>query len=68
MSLKISRGNVLDAKADAIILTIDGAANGMEGNIARAFARKWPDVAVDFYIMDQNQYETIQSMARGMGW
>ncbi len=44
MGLRILYGNVLDAQADALIITIDGAAKGMEGNIARAFARKWPDV------------------------
>jgi len=43
MSLRIFNGNVLDAKADAIILTVDGSAKGMEGNIARAFARRWPE-------------------------
>lgn len=47
MQLRILQGNVLDAKADSIILTIDGAAKGMEGNIARAFARRWPDVWVE---------------------
>lgn len=44
MSLLIKYGNVLEAKTDAVILTIDGFAKGMEGNIARAFARKCPDV------------------------
>jgi len=44
MSLKIIRGNVLDAKADAIIFTIDGAAKGMEGAVSRQFARRWPEV------------------------
>lgn len=36
-------GDVLAAEADALILTIDGAMRGMEGNIARAFARRWPE-------------------------
>ncbi len=44
MSMNISQGNVLDAKADAIILTVDGAAEGMEGNLSRKFALRWPDV------------------------
>ena len=34
---------MLDARADALLLTIDGARRGMEGNIARSFARRWPD-------------------------
>ena len=42
--LRVIQGNVLDAKADALIITIDGAKKGMEGNIARAFARRWPEV------------------------
>jgi hypothetical protein len=42
--LRVLHGNVLDAIADALILTIDGAKKGMEGNIARAFARKWPEI------------------------
>jgi len=37
-------GSVLDAKANAIIFTIDGAAKGMEGAVARQFARRWPEV------------------------
>jgi hypothetical protein len=44
MSLLIKYGSVLEAKTDAVILTIDGSAKGMEGNIERAFARKCPDV------------------------
>lgn len=44
MAMEILRGSLLDAPDDAIILTIDGAAKGMEGNIARAFTRKYPDV------------------------
>ena len=44
MGLRIIHGNVLDAKADALIITIDGAKKGMEGNIARAFARRWPEL------------------------
>ena len=44
MGIRIIEGNVLDAKADALIMTIDGAKKGMEGNIARAFARKWPEI------------------------
>lgn len=43
MSLNILQGNVLDAKADAIILSVDGAAKGMEGNLSRQFASRWPE-------------------------
>ena len=38
------QGNVLDAGANAIILTIDGTAWGMEGNLCRQFALRWPEV------------------------
>ena len=44
VNLNITLNNVLDAQVQGIILTIDGSAAGMEGNIARAFARRWPDV------------------------
>jgi len=43
MPLEILQGNLLDASTDAIILQIDGVKRNMEGNIARSFARKWPD-------------------------
>lgn len=39
MGLRVLHGNVLDAQADALIITIDGAAKGMEGNIARRRTR-----------------------------
>ncbi len=35
--------NILDVPADALLLTIDGAKAGLEGNIARQFARRWPE-------------------------
>jgi O-acetyl-ADP-ribose deacetylase (regulator of RNase III) len=44
MSINILQCNVLDAKVDAIILSVDGAAKGMEGNISRQFALRWPVV------------------------
>ena len=44
MFLNILHGNVLDADSDVIILTVDGAAKRMEGNISRQFALRWPDV------------------------
>jgi hypothetical protein len=43
MPFEIRAQNVLDASTDALILTIDGAKAGLEGNIARQFAKKWPD-------------------------
>lgn len=47
MFLNILHGNVLDADSDAIILTVDGAAKRMEGNISRQFSLRWPDVWQD---------------------
>jgi len=41
--LEFVEGDVLSSTADAIVLTIDGAKKGMEGNIARSYARRWPD-------------------------
>ena len=35
--------NILDVPADALLITIDGAKAGMAGNIARQFARRWPE-------------------------
>ena len=43
MAFQLIKGSVLDADADALVLTMDGARPGMEGNIARAFERRWPD-------------------------
>lgn len=47
MVLEIINENILACNADAILLTIDGSKKGMEGNIARAFARKNPDLWED---------------------
>lgn len=44
MNIEIEKGNLFDSKTGAIILTVDGASKGMEGNIARAFGRLYPDV------------------------
>jgi O-acetyl-ADP-ribose deacetylase (regulator of RNase III) len=44
MNLKIFQGDVLEAEADAILMTIDGSAKGMEGNICAQFKRRWPEV------------------------
>lgn len=47
MPVQIVHGNVLDALADALVPTMDGARRGMEGNVARAFARRWPNAFAD---------------------
>lgn len=54
MSTEIIHGDVLSAKADALILTIDGTRKGLEGNLARAFARRWPDAFLD--VEDEIRY------------
>ncbi len=46
--LKLAHSNVLDAEADALLLTIDGQARGLRGNVAHAFQRRWPDDYEDF--------------------
>jgi hypothetical protein len=40
--------NVLDAEADALLLTIDGQARGLRGNLAHAFQRRWPEAYDEF--------------------
>ena len=40
--------DVLDSQADALLLTIDGQARGLRGNIAHAFQRRWPEAYEDF--------------------
>ena len=46
--LKLLHTNVLDATADALLLTIDGQARGLRGNVAHAFQRRWPEAYEDF--------------------
>jgi hypothetical protein len=46
--LRLLHTNVLDATADALLLTIDGQGRGLRGNIAHAFQRRWPDAYEDF--------------------
>jgi len=46
--LKLLNADVLDAEADALLLTIDGQARGLRGNVAHAFQRRWPDDYEDF--------------------
>lgn len=43
MHIEIIKGNLFESNSEAIILTVDGARKGMEGNIARAFGRLYPD-------------------------
>ena len=54
MAMNIIQGNVLNAKANAIILTVDGAAKGMEGNLSRQFALRWPEAWQE--IQDEIRY------------
>ncbi len=46
--LKLLHTNVLDAQADALLLTIDGQACGLRGNVAHSFQRRWPEAYEDF--------------------
>lgn len=46
--LQLVHANVLDATADALLLTIDGQARGLRGNVAHAFQRRWPEAYEDF--------------------
>ncbi len=39
--MRLVIGDILDFPADALLLTIDGTRKGMEGNLARQFARRW---------------------------
>lgn len=43
MTLTLHHQNLLELDTPALLLAIDGAARGMEGNLARAFARRWPE-------------------------
>ena len=46
--LKLLNLDVLDATAESLLLTIDGQARGLRGNIAHAFQRRWPEAYEDF--------------------
>ena len=59
MNITIQKGNLFDSKAGAIILTVDGASKGMEGNITRAFARLYPDA------WEELEYDIEYPMALG---
>ena len=51
MSLEIKHRNLFESSESGIILTVDGAARGMEGNLARTFARlnadAWEEIEFD---------------------
>ena len=56
--LKLLHNNVFDVVADALLLTIDGQARGLRGNVAHAFQRRWPDAYEDFE--SRLRYEVIR--------
>lgn len=43
MSFRVMQADLFSVKAEALLLTIDGARHGLEGNLARQFARLHPD-------------------------
>lgn len=43
MNIQFIHNNIFSGKEQAVILTVDGLAQGMEGNIARSFARRYPE-------------------------
>lgn len=43
MNIQLINNNIFTGNEQALILTVDGAATGMEGNIARAFSRHYPE-------------------------
>jgi hypothetical protein len=43
MQIRVVQADLFSVKADALLLTIDGARRGLEGNLARQFARLHPD-------------------------
>ncbi len=43
MSIQLIHHSIFTGQEKAVLLTVDGAANGMEGNIARTFARLYPE-------------------------
>ncbi|MCE2029472.1 hypothetical protein [Sessilibacter corallicola] len=44
MTIKLFHADIFQNQDEGIVLTVDGAARGMEGNIARSFARVYPDI------------------------
>ena len=43
MKIIVKHGDILKSESESIILTIDGAAQGMGGHVANDFAKLWPD-------------------------
>lgn len=43
MAFKLVCDDVFNATAPAILLTIDGTAKGLYGNVSHAFQRRWPE-------------------------
>lgn len=54
MPLRVLQADLFSVKSEALLLTIDGARRGLEGNLARQFARlspdDWEDVGARFDI------------------
>ena len=55
MTFELANGDVLDARSDALLLTIDGT-NRMAGNIALKFARRWPQ---DWELMQRDLRDPV---------
>lgn len=43
MPLRVLQADLFSVKSEALLLTIDGARRSLEGNLARQFARLYPD-------------------------
>ncbi len=43
MPVRVTVGDVFESEADGLVLSIDGLRSGMEGQVARAFAQRWPE-------------------------
>lgn len=43
MGIEVITGDVLLSSTDALLMTVDGIKRGLEGNVARQFARQYPD-------------------------
>lgn len=59
MKLELTHKNLFESSEGGILLAIDGASKGMEGNLARNFARLNPDV------WEEIEYEITYPMALG---
>lgn len=47
MPVQMKHGDVFEARTDGLLLTVDGTSRGMEGNLARRFAERWPSAWAD---------------------